>query len=107
MGEVGLSEGHEPGVKISPNEEKKERNGREILVGDRVDYGESEINSKGNFGVRHPARFVVVFFRNKSIFFAFNLKFWSACELAFHSEDGFEHRLGIPDGNADAGGHDE
>src|SRR5438105_7764755 len=107
MSEVGLSEGHEPGVKISPNEEKKERNGREILVGDRVDYGESEINSKGNFRVRHPAGLVAIFFRNESIFFAFYLKFWSARELAFHSEDGFEHRFGIADGDADARGHDE
>src|SRR5713101_2792362 len=107
VGEVGLAEGHEAGVEIAPDEEQKEGDCCEILIGDGVDDSAGKINSQENFRVGHPASFVAVFFCDEGVFFAFDLEFWRAGEFAFYAEECFEHGFSIADGDADTGGHDE
>ncbi len=107
MGEVGLSEGHEAGVEISPDEEQQEGNRGEILIGDRVDHGEAEIDAEKDFGIGHPAGFVAIFLGDERVFLTFNFKFGRAREIALDAEERFEHGFGVADGDADAGSHDE
>src|SRR5256885_137748 len=107
MGEIRLAEGHEAGIEIAPNEEQKERDGGEILVGDGVDDGASEIEAEKNFGVGQPPGFVAIFFADESVSFAFDSKFWGARKFTFDAEESFEYGFGIADGDADAGGHHE
>src|SRR5712672_81189 len=100
VGEVGLPEGHEAGVEVAPDEEQKEGDCCEILIGDGVDDGAGKINSQENFRVGHPASFVAVFFFDEGVFLAFDLEFWRAGEFAFNTEDGLEYGFGVADGDA-------
>src|SRR5258705_1497211 len=107
MGEIGLAERHEAGVKITPNEKKQKGNSGEILIGDGVDDGEAEVDAKQNFGVGHPASFVPVFFADEGIFLAFDLELRRAHKFAFYVENRFEYGFRVANGNADASGHHE
>src|SRR6267142_7143034 len=105
--EVSLAEGHEAGIEIAPDEEQQERDRGIIFVDDRVDDGHGKIEPENNFRVGQPARFIPVGFFREGALLAFDIEFWRAREFAFPSNDGFQDRLGVAHGNADAGGHDE
>src|SRR6266436_1592195 len=105
--EVGLAERHEAGVEIAPDEEQQKRHRGVIFVDDRVDDGHGKIEPENNFRVGQPARFVPVGFFREGAPLAFDIEFWRARKFAFLSNDGFQDRLGIAHGNADAGGHDK
>ena len=107
MGEVGLAKRHATGVKITPDEEKQERDGGVVFVGNGVDDCGSEINSQENLSVRNPASFVFVFFCDEGVFLAFDFEFWCACEFGFFADDRFKDGLCVADGDADADSHDE
>src|SRR6266404_4878081 len=105
--EVSLAERHAAGVEVAPNEEQQKRHRGVILVDDRVDDGDGKIEPEQDFRVGQPARFVPVRFFREGPHLAFDFEFWRAREFAFLSNDGFQDRLGIAHGNADAGGHDK
>src|SRR5713101_861043 len=107
MGEPGLAEGHETGVEVAPDEEKKKGHGSIILTTDGVDHREGEIESKQNFRVGNPTGLIAIRLLDESVLFVFDLEFGRANELTFHAQEGFENGLGVADRDADAGGHDE
>src|SRR6266849_2257225 len=105
--EVSLAERHEAGVEIAPDEEQQKWDRSVIFVDDRVDDGHGKIEPEKNFRVGQPARFVPVGFFREGAHLAFDIEFWRARKFAFLSNDGFQDRLGVAHGNADAGGHDK
>src|SRR5712692_3312963 len=78
--EVRLAERHAAGVQVAPDKEQQERDGGVVLVGDRVDNGEREIQAKQNFRVGHPTSFVLVGFFREGTLLAFDIEFGRACE---------------------------
>src|SRR5580693_4689782 len=107
MGEIGLSEGHEAGVEVAPDEEEQEGNRGVIFVGDGVDDGAGEVEAEHYFRVWHPAGFVLVFLLGEGAFFPSDIEFGCAGELALLADDRFDYSLCIANGDADTGGHDE
>src|SRR5882762_6604556 len=107
MREVGLSQGHEAGVEVTPNEKKQERHGRIVFVQNGVQHGEEKIDPQYYFCVGHPASLVSILFRSEGVLLTFDLVFWRAGELAFLSDNGFNHGLSVANGNSDANGHHE
>src|SRR5882672_9774617 len=105
--EVSLAERHEARIEIAPDEKQQEGHRGVIFVDDRVDDGHGKIEPENNFRVGQPARFVLVGFFREGSLFAFDIEFWRARKFAFLSNDGFQDRLGVAHGNADAGGHDK
>src|SRR6266436_8419282 len=105
--EVGLAQRHAAGVEIAPDKKKQERHRGVIFVDDCIDNGHGKIEPENDFRIGQPARFVPVGFFREGAHLAFDIEFWRAREFAFLSNDGFQDRLGIAHGNADAGGHDK
>jgi phosphate ABC transporter phosphate-binding protein len=95
MGEPGLAEGHEAGVEIAPDEEKKERHSGVIFVADGINDGESEVQAQRDFKVRHPSGFIFVFFGGEGSGLPFDPEFWRAREFGLLAEDGFQDRLSV------------
>ena len=105
MREVGLPQGHEARVEVSPDEEQQKRHSGIIFVEDGVEHGEKEVDAEKDFGIRHPTGFVLVFFCDERISLAFDLVFGCARELGFLADNGFDDSLRVANGNSDTGGH--
>src|SRR6266852_4227779 len=66
MREVGLSQGHEAGIEITPHEKKQEGHRGIVFVEDGVEHGKGKIKAEKNLRVGHPAGLVPVRLRDRS-----------------------------------------
>src|ERR1700686_5476695 len=93
-----LRDRHYAGVEEAPDEQGQKRRGGVILILDGVHDRHGEIEAEGDFEVRHPSCAIAVELFLPRAGLAVNIEFRRAREFRFHSQNGFEHSLGVAHG---------
>ena len=98
---------HQAHICETYNEQHEEGNCRIVLIEERIQDDQREVNAQSQFKDRQDAGLPQVFLRYPAVFFAFDMVFRRSFERRFDSKQRFHDSFGITDRESDSKRHQE